>query len=82
VKKLLFAAASAAAATIMPAVTAFAQGADAGPSPEALPPYASDPWSHSQWHDDDSAFGGCRLVRERHVTPSGSVIFRTRRDCE
>jgi hypothetical protein len=84
VRKLLFVAASATAVTMMAAGTAFAQGADAGPSPEALPPYAPSATSGYwfQWHDDDSASDGCRLVRERTVTPSGFVSFKTRRDCE
>jgi hypothetical protein len=81
VRKLLFAAAAGTAATLM-AVTAFAQGATTGPSPEDLPPYAPDPWSHRQWSYDYSGSGGCWLVREHKLTPSGHVIFRTRQDCE
>jgi hypothetical protein len=32
-------------------------------------------------YDNDYAYGGCQLVRERFVTPRGHVVFRTRRAC-
>jgi hypothetical protein len=32
-------------------------------------------------YNEDYAYGGCPLVRERFVTPRGHVIFRTRRAC-
>jgi hypothetical protein len=33
------------------------------------------------WHDYGYA-RDCRLTRERFVTPSGRVIYRTHRDCD
>ncbi len=33
---------------------------------------------HRRW---EGAYGECRTVRERIETPSGRVIFRTRREC-
>jgi hypothetical protein len=32
-------------------------------------------------YDEDYAYGGCQLIRERFVTPRGRVVYRTRRDC-
>jgi hypothetical protein len=32
-------------------------------------------------YDDEYAYGGCPLVRERVVTARGHVIFRTHRAC-
>jgi len=32
-------------------------------------------------YDEDYAYGGCQLVRERFVTPRGHVVYRTRREC-
>jgi hypothetical protein len=36
---------------------------------------------HRGWHDYGSA-RDCRVTRERVVTPSGHVIYRTNRDCD
>jgi hypothetical protein len=36
---------------------------------------------HRGWHDYGYA-RDCRVTRERVVTPSGRVIFRTNRDCD
>jgi hypothetical protein len=83
VKKLLLAVGGA-TLTITVATSAFAQ--NAGPPPEAFPPYAPDPyanyWSNDQWRDNYSNAGECRLVRERVLLPSGRVTVRTRRDCD
>jgi hypothetical protein len=36
---------------------------------------------HRGWHDYGYA-RDCRVTRERIVTPSGRVIYRTNRDCD
>ena len=36
---------------------------------------------HRGWHDYGYA-RDCRVTRERVVTPSGRVIYRTSRDCD
>jgi hypothetical protein len=40
-------------------------------------------WRHRHYYGDDYAYspGGCRVIRDRVVTPSGRVIIRTHRDC-
>jgi hypothetical protein len=82
VKRLL--AVLGAALAIMVAAPAFAQ--NAGPPPEAFPPYAPDTsandWSNDQWRHNYSNAGECRFVRERILLPSGRVTFRARRDCD
>jgi hypothetical protein len=83
VKKLLLAVGGA-ALTIMAAAPAFAQ--NAGPPPEAFPPYTPDPYanysSSDQWRYNYSDAGECRIVRDRILLPSGRVTVRTRRDCD
>jgi hypothetical protein len=83
VKKLLLAVGGA-ALTILVAAAAFAQ--NAGPPPEAFPPYTPDTstnyWSKDQWRHDYSDAAECRFVRERILLPSGRVTFRMRRDCD
>jgi hypothetical protein len=37
--------------------------------------------SGEYWRGDQADLGECRVFRERIVTPSGRVVFRTRRDC-
>jgi hypothetical protein len=39
-------------------------------------------YHHRYWHDYAYAPGECRVIRERIVTPSGDVIFRSRRICD
>ena len=40
-------------------------------------------WGDRYRHDGYRAYGSdCRVVRERVVTPSGRVIFRTHRTCD
>jgi hypothetical protein len=43
-----------------------------------------DRWDRTHWRDrDDYAYAiPCHMVRERFVTPSGHVIYRTHRDCD
>jgi hypothetical protein len=36
---------------------------------------------HRYWHDYAYA-GECHVIRERMMTPSGNVIFRSRRVCD
>ena len=84
-RKLLFA--TAATVALMAAVPASAQvyvgadpyGAGVGVGPFRLgvgPRYGwRDHWRH------DYAYG-CRMIRERTVTPSGRVIYETRRTCD
>jgi len=38
-----------------------------------------DDWRYR--HRYDRAYGSCRVIRERIETPSGRVIFKTRREC-
>ncbi len=89
-KKLIFAAATIAALGI--AVPASAQvyvGADeggagvrVGPVGVGVGPDYGWGWRHRHYRDDAYAYSpGCRLIRDRVVTPSGRVIIRTRRDC-
>jgi hypothetical protein len=83
VNKILLAVGGA-ALTILVAAPAFAQ--NAGPPPEAFPPYAPDAsanyWSNDQWRHAYSDVGECRFFRERSVLPSGRVIVRTHRNCD
>ena len=41
-------------------------------------------WRERHWRDGYQAYGAadCRVIRERIVTPSGNVIFKTRRICD
>ena len=78
-KQFLFAAAAASA--LLTAVPASAQvyfGTDRGGVEFGVGPrYDRD----RGWRDYDYA-RDCRVVRERIETPSGRVIYRTRRDCD
>jgi len=89
-KALLF------AATLMGAVLAatpssaqFYAGADPGGVGVQVGPFGfgmgpSYGWRDRHWTDGYSAYGAadCRVIRERIVTPSGRVIFKTRRICD
>ncbi len=86
-RKLLFAAAAAGA--VFAAAPAFAQ-VDAGVGPGGAgvqvgpvgvgvgPGYEG---RHYYRHHDEY-YGGCRMVRERIETPSGRVIYKSRRTCD
>jgi hypothetical protein len=82
-RKLLFA--TAATAALMAAVPASAQvwvGADPYGAGVRVGPFGFGVGPRYGWrHDYDYAYG-CRLIRERHVTPSGRVIFETHRICD
>jgi hypothetical protein len=86
IRKLLVSAVAvgALAATAVPASAQFYVGADpygagvqigpfaAGVGPRYDPYYRGGPYAYE---------GGCRVIRERTVTPSGEVIFTTHRAC-
>jgi hypothetical protein len=83
-KKLLFAAA--AASVLVAAVPASAQvflGADAGGAGVQVGPFGLGVGPRfSGYYNEGYAYSpDCPLVRERIVTPSGRVIFRTRPAC-
>jgi hypothetical protein len=84
-RKLLFA--TAATIALVAAVPASAQvyigadpygaGVDVGPFRFGVGPRYG--W-HDRWRHDYAS--ECRVIRERTVTPSGRVIFETRRTCD
>lgn len=84
-KKLLFAATAAVA--LMAAAPASAQvyfGADPSGAGVRVGPFGFGvgPSYDPYWRDGYYTYGAeCPLVRERIVTPSGRVIFRTHRVC-
>jgi hypothetical protein len=91
VRKFLLA--SLAAATVLATMPASAQvfvGADRSGAGIQVGPFGVGVgprfgWGHRDYDRDyayrDYAYG-CRLVRERIVTPGGHVIWRTHRDCD
>ena len=94
-KKLLIAAAAAAvvAAASVPASAQFyaragpgGVGVQVGPVGAGVGPrfgWRDNHWRHSHWRDGYRAYGaaGCRVIRERTVTPSGRVIMKRTRIC-
>lgn len=47
------------------------------------PRYSDDGYYNRKGYDANAYYAGdCRLVRSRVVTPSGHVVFRTRRICD
>ncbi|HZP77047.1 MAG TPA: hypothetical protein VFB45_12955 [Pseudolabrys sp.] len=77
-KKLIFAATAAIALTAaIPASAQIYAGADPGGVGVRVGPLGVGVGPDYGW----GYRGDCRLVRERIVTPSGRVIFRTHRDC-
>jgi hypothetical protein len=83
-KKLLFVAA--ASATLFAAVPANAQvylGADpAGVGVQVGPVGVGvGDWRYRHGWRDAYYGGECRVIRERIVTPSGNVIYKSRRAC-
>ena len=82
-KRIFFAVAAlaiAGAAALTPA-SAQGVGVQVGPVGVGVGPYWDDGYHHRYWHDYGYA-GECRVIRERTETPSGRVIFRTRRICD
>ena len=85
-KKLMFATVVA-AATLGLAAPASAQlfvGADPGGVGVQVGPLGAGVGPRfDRWHHYGAyAYGDCRTIRERVVTPSGRMIFRTRRICD
>ena len=83
-RKILFA--TLAAAAVFAAVPASAQlymGAGHGGAGVQVGPFGFGvgPRYGYRNYDEDYAYGGCQLVRERFVTPRGHVVFRTHRAC-
>ena len=79
-KRILFAASAlaiAGAATLTPANAQI--GVQVGPFGVGIGgPY----WDGRYYHAYDYVPGDCRLIRERVITPSGNVIFHSRRVCD
>ena len=81
-RKLLIAAA--AVAPLIVAVPASAQvyfGADPGGAGVQVGPFGFGVGPRYGWRDHYAYGGDCRTVRERIVTDSGRVIYRTHRTC-
>jgi hypothetical protein len=87
-KKLLFGVAAAALfAAFTPANAQVYLGADPGGVGVQVGPVGAgvgpDYWGpHHSWRGDYAYAPGCRFVRERIVTPSGRVIWRSHRICD
>jgi hypothetical protein len=45
-------------------------------------PYRHRYWHHRYWHNDYAYARECRVIRERIETPSGRIIFKSRRVCD
>jgi hypothetical protein len=82
---LLFAA-TPASAQVGFSVDPWGAGAQVGPFGFGVGPRYERPYRRDRyWDHEDYAYvpgGDCRQVRERVVTPSGRVIFRTHRVCD
>ena len=90
-KKLLFATiATATLGLAAPASAQFFAGADAGgvgvqvgPVGAGMGPRFSHGWDRGYYRGYNAyAYGDCRTIRQRIVTPSGRVIFKTQRVCD
>jgi hypothetical protein len=87
-KRILFAASAlviAGAAALTPANAQVYLGADPGGVDVEVGPLGAGigpRYHHRYWHDYAYAPGECRLIHERIVTPSGDVIFHSRRVCD
>jgi hypothetical protein len=81
-KRILVAVSALAIAGAAALTSANAQGVgvQVGPFGVGVGPYW-DGYHHRYWHDYAYA-GECRVIRERMITPSGNVIFRSRRVCD
>jgi hypothetical protein len=81
-KFLLIAAASLTLAATVPASAQVYFGA----GPGGVGVGVGDPdygWRHRHWrHSYDAYARDCRVIRERIVTPSGRVIYRSREICD
>jgi len=88
-KLLLAVVAAATFGLAAPASAQFYAGADPGGVGVQVGPFGvgvgPDYWGgpYRRWHRDYAyGYGECRLMRERIVTPSGRMIFQTRRICD
>jgi hypothetical protein len=84
VRKILLATLAAAAVfAAVPASAQFYLGAGPGGAGVQVGPlgFGVGPRYGYRHYDEDYAYGGCQLVRERFVTPRGHVVYRTRREC-
>jgi hypothetical protein len=81
-RKLLFA--TAAAAAVMTAVPAMAQVHIYGDEGGVRFGFGDRHDWRDHWREGRGAYayGDCRTIRERTVTPSGRVIIETRRSCD
>ncbi len=82
-KRIFFAVAAfaiAGAAALTPA-NAQGVGVQVGPVGVGVGPYWDDGYHHRYWHNYGYA-DECRVIRKRIETPSGRVIFKTRRICD
>lgn len=91
-KSLLFGVVAAAMLSLtVPASAQFYVGADpggagvqVGPFGAGVGPAYEHRWGH-RWGGPYAAYGyagDCRVIRERIMTPSGRLIFKTRRICD
>jgi hypothetical protein len=83
VRKILLATLAAAAVfAAVPASAQFYLGGPGGAGVQVGPfGFGVGPRYGYRHYDEDYAYGGCQLVRERFVTPRGHVVYRTRREC-
>jgi hypothetical protein len=85
IRKLLVSAvaAGALAATAVPASAQLYVGADPYGAGVQIGPFAAGvgPRYDPYWGGPYAYAGDCRVIRERTVTPTGEVIFTTRRAC-
>ncbi len=81
-KRILLAVSALAIAGVAALTSANAQGVGVQVGPVGVGvgvgPYG---YHHRYWHDYGYA-GECRVIRERYETPSGRIIFRSRRVCD
>ncbi len=56
-------------------------GVQVGPFGAGVGPYWDGRYHRRYWHDYVYA-NDCRVIRERFVTPSGNIIFRSHRVCD
>jgi hypothetical protein len=81
-KKILMAVSALAIVGAVAPANAQGVGVQVGPvgAGVGVGPYWNDGYHHRHWRDYGYA-SDCRVIRERIETPSGRVIFRSRRVC-
>jgi len=80
-KRILLAVSALAIAGAATLTTANAQGVGVQVGPFGAGVGVDGGYRHRYWND--YAYGGeCRLIRERIMTPSGSMIIQSRRVCD